>query len=149
MALDQYLPCPCGSGKEFKWCCIPIHTESAHAFEQQAKGQHKAALRIMDEVVARHPDNPEAWCLKAVLLFAQKRIDDAENALQKALDLNPHHVFAHFLRGRFRQGEGEFPDLFVVLRKVLDEARRNEDRPAEEAPLLSAPSANLDEARRN
>jgi len=27
MALDQYDPCPCGSGKKFKWCCLPIHVE--------------------------------------------------------------------------------------------------------------------------
>jgi DNA mismatch repair protein MutL len=27
MALDQYSPCRCGSGKKIKWCCQPIHAE--------------------------------------------------------------------------------------------------------------------------
>jgi tetratricopeptide (TPR) repeat protein len=120
MAVDPYAPCPCGSGKKFKWCCQPIHAEIARAFEQQARGQNEVALRIMDEVIAKHPDNPEAWCQKAQLLFEQERADDAEVALQKALDLNPNYPFAHFLRGRFRHAEGEFPGALLLYRKAAD-----------------------------
>jgi tetratricopeptide (TPR) repeat protein len=165
MAFHPLLPCLCGSRKQYLRCCMPIHAEVEPAFRQQAQGQHGAALRTMDEVCARHPDNPEVWCQKARLLFEQGRSDDAENALQKALDLNPHHRIAHFLRGCFRQGEGEFPDALLVYSKavglydptakgstvgqVLEEAPRNEDKPAEKAPLVSTSSANLGEARRN
>jgi tetratricopeptide (TPR) repeat protein len=120
MALDQYSPCPCGSGKKFKWCCQPIHAEIARAFEQEGQGQHETALRIMDEVVAKHADNPEAWCQKAQLLFSQERLDDAEAALQKALDLNPNYPFAYFLRGRFRHAEGEFPGALLLCRKAAE-----------------------------
>src|SRR5260370_38129560 len=120
MALAPYAPCRCGSGKKFKWCCQPIHAEIARAFEQQAQGQNDAALRIMDEVIAKHPDNPEAWCQKANLLFEQERTDDAEAALQKALDLNPNYPFAHYLRGRFRHAEGEFPGALLLYRKAAE-----------------------------
>jgi tetratricopeptide (TPR) repeat protein len=120
MALDPYAPCPCGSGKKFKWCCQPIHAEIARAFEQQAQGQNEVALRIMEEVIAKHPDNPEAWCQKAQLLAEQERPDDAEAALQKALDLNPNYPFAHFLRGRFRHAEGEFPGALLLYRKAAE-----------------------------
>ncbi len=120
MALDQYSPCPCGSGKKFKWCCQPIHTEIARAFDQEAQGQHETAQRIMDEVVGQHADNPEAWCQKAQLLFAQERMDEAEAALQKALELNANYPFAHFLRGRFRHAEGEFPGALLLYRKAAE-----------------------------
>jgi predicted Zn-dependent protease len=120
MALDPYAPCPCGSGKKFKWCCLPIHVEIGRAFEQQAQGQKEAALRIMDEVIAKHPDNPEAWCQKAQLLAAQERPDDAEAAVQKALDLNPNYPFAHYMRGRFRHAEGEFPGALLLYRKAAE-----------------------------
>src|SRR5438876_6073637 len=52
MPFDLYAPCPCGSGKKFKWCCQPIHVEIDRAFQQDAQGQHEAALRIMDEVAS-------------------------------------------------------------------------------------------------
>src|ERR1700739_771067 len=61
MTQDPYGPCPCGSGKKFKWCCEPIYVEIDKAFRQDEDGQHDMALRIMSEVVAQHPDNPEAW----------------------------------------------------------------------------------------
>ena len=38
MALDQYDPCPCGSGKKFKWCCLPIHVEIDRAYRQEQEG---------------------------------------------------------------------------------------------------------------
>src|SRR6266540_1438775 len=99
MPLDPYASCPCGSGKKFKWCCQPIHTELARAFEQDAQGQHEAALRIVEGVIARHPDNPEPYGQKARLLFQLERPEEADNALQKALDLSPNYPFGHFLRG--------------------------------------------------
>jgi tetratricopeptide (TPR) repeat protein len=120
MLLDPYAACPCGSGKKFKWCCQPIHAEIAQAFEQQAQGQNDAALRLMNDVLAKHPDNPEAWCQKAQLLMEQGQVDAAEEALQKALELNPNYPLAFFLRGRFRHAEGEFPGALLLYRKAAE-----------------------------
>src|SRR5271166_2047626 len=78
MAIDLYAPCPCGSGKKFKWCCQPIHVKIDKAFQQDVDGQHEAALRLMDEVTAEHAGNPEAWGRKAQLLYENDRVDDAE-----------------------------------------------------------------------
>jgi uncharacterized protein YchJ len=47
MTTDPYAPCPCGSGKKFKWCCQPIYAGIHRAFEQDASGQHDAALRTI------------------------------------------------------------------------------------------------------
>ena len=89
MALDPYSSCPCGSGKKFKWCCQPIHVAIDRAFQQDAEGQHETALRLMDEVVAENSGNPEAWGRKAQLLYQNEKVEEAENALQKALEINP------------------------------------------------------------
>jgi tetratricopeptide (TPR) repeat protein len=120
MAPDLYSPCPCGSGKKFKWCCQPIHVQITKAFQQDAEGQHATALRIMDEVVAEHAANPEAWGRKAQLLYQNDRVDEAENALQKALDINPNYPFGHLLRGDFRRSEGEIPGALLLFRKAAD-----------------------------
>ena len=77
---DLYSPCPCGSGKKFKWCCQPIYPGILRAQELDANGQHEAALRLMDEVVRQHPDNPEAWGRRAQLLYTNGRGDEAEES---------------------------------------------------------------------
>src|SRR5260370_28651412 len=118
MALDLYAPCPCGSGKKFKWCCQPIHVQITRAFQQDAEGQHDVALRTMEEITAEHGGNPEVWGRKAQLLYQMDKVDDAENALQKAFDLNPNYPFGHFLRGKFRHFEGELAGALLQFRKA-------------------------------
>jgi tetratricopeptide (TPR) repeat protein len=118
--LDAYAPCPCGSGKKFKWCCQPIHAEIARAFQLDEQGQHETALRTMDAIVAQHADNPEAWGRKAWLLFQNEKPEEAEQALEKALALNPQYAFGLFLRGRFRYFEGEIPGALILFRKAIE-----------------------------
>ncbi len=120
MALDLYSPCPCGSGKKFKWCCQPIHEKIGKAYEQDANGQHEAALRTMDEVAAEHAGNPEVWGRKAQLLYQLDKPEEAETALQKAFDINPHYPFGYFLKGKFRQYEGEIAGALILFRKAAE-----------------------------
>jgi tetratricopeptide (TPR) repeat protein len=120
MAFDAYSPCPCGSGKKFKWCCQPIYAEIDKAFQQDAEGQHEAALKTLDEAIAQNPANPEAWGRKAQLLSQHGRLDEAENALQKAFDINPNYPFGLLLRGLFRQNEGEIAGALLLFRKAAD-----------------------------
>jgi len=120
MALDAYSPCPCGSGKKFKWCCQPIYAEIDKAFEQDAEGQHEAALHTLEAAIAEHPANPEAWGRKAQLLYQNERIDEAESALQKAFDINPNYPFGFLLRGLFRQREGELAGALLLFRKAAE-----------------------------
>ncbi len=120
MASDAYAPCPCGSGKKFKWCCQPIHTEISRVYQLDEQGQHDAALHAMDTLVGQHADNPEVWGRKAQILFQNDRLDEAEQALEKALSLNPQYAFGHFLRGRFRYFEGELPGALIMFRRAAE-----------------------------
>jgi tetratricopeptide (TPR) repeat protein len=120
MALDPYTPCPCGSGKKFKWCCQPISTLIDKAFQLDAEGQHEMALRTMEQVAAEHPDNPEVWGRKAQLLYQMDKVEEAEEALEKAFALNPNYPFGHYLRGRFRHFEGEVPGAVLLFRKAAE-----------------------------
>ncbi|MBI3407263.1 MAG: tetratricopeptide repeat protein [Planctomycetes bacterium] len=118
--LAPYDPCPCGSGKKFKWCCQPIHVEIDKAFRQDAEGQHEAALRTMERLTTEHADNPEAWGRKAELLYNLEKVEEAEAALQKAFDVNPKYPFGHFLKGSFRLHEGEVAGALMLYRKAAD-----------------------------
>ena len=120
MSADPYSSCPCGSGKKFKWCCQPIHAEIERAFEQYNSGQHEAAQRTMAEVVREHSGNPEAWGRQAQLLAISGKVEEAEQALQKAFELNPNYPFGFMLRGTFRQQEGELIGALMLFRKAAE-----------------------------
>jgi tetratricopeptide (TPR) repeat protein len=120
MANDPYAPCPCGSGQKFKWCCQPIAAAIARAFDQDEAGQHDAALRTLDEVIAENPTNPEPLGRKAQLLFKLDRVDEAEDALQKAFAINPDYPFGHLLRGSFLQSEGEAIGALQLFRRAAE-----------------------------
>src|SRR5262245_46002578 len=120
MPLDLYASCPCGSGKKFKWCCQPIQTDIERAYRQESEGQHETALKIMSEVVARNPANPEALGRQAHLLYQNRRGKEAEEALQRAFAINPNYPFGHFLRGLFRFEEGEYTGALLCFRKAAD-----------------------------
>jgi tetratricopeptide (TPR) repeat protein len=118
--LDLYSPCPCGSGKKFKWCCQPIYAGINHAWEQEANGQHEAAMRLIDDVTRAHPTNPEAWGQKARLLYAHGRAEEAEAALQKAFAINPNYPYGQLLRAMFRLHEGEFAGALLLARRAAE-----------------------------
>src|SRR5262249_53165104 len=120
MALDAYASCPCGSGKKFKWCCQPIHVDIDRAYRQDAEGQHEAALKVMAEVVAAHPANPEAWGRQAHLLYQNGQVEEAEGALDRAFECNPNYPFGLFLRGLFRYHEGEIAGAVLLFRKAAE-----------------------------
>ncbi len=121
MPLDPYSTCPCGSGKKFKWCCQPIQAEIDRAFQQEAEGQHEVALRLMDEVIKNHPANPVPWGHRARLLYQNGRVEDAEESLRKAFEINPKYAFGHLLRGIFRYQEGEIPGALMLFRKAAEQ----------------------------
>jgi hypothetical protein len=117
---DSYSPCPCGSGKKFKWCCQPLYAAINHAWELEANGQHDAALQAMEAVTAANEANPEAWGQKAKLLYHHGRLEDAEAALEKAFGLNPGYPYGLLLRALFRFEEGEVPGALLLARRAAD-----------------------------
>ena len=120
MAFDSYAACPCGSGKKFKWCCQPIHVDIDRAFSLDNEGQYDAALRLLDQVLAAHPDNPEAWGRKAQLLYQHGKTDEAERTLEKAFELNRDYPFGHWLKAMFRHAEGELRGAMLLLRRAAE-----------------------------
>jgi tetratricopeptide (TPR) repeat protein len=120
MPLDPYSSCSCGSGKKFKWCCQPIDAELTKAHELASEGQIEAAVRRLEQLTQDHPGNPEAWGRRAEMLYSAGRMEEAETALQKAFDINPTYPYGFFLRGVFRQSEGEIPGAVLLFRKAAE-----------------------------
>jgi tetratricopeptide (TPR) repeat protein len=131
MPLDPYVSCPCGSGKKFKWCCAPYYTHVERAFEQERLGQHEAALHTIQELTKAHPEQPAVWGYYAQFLYnlgavqrtdseRARYVEQAEVALTRALELNPNFGMAHFLRGLFRENEGEVIGALMLFRRAAE-----------------------------
>lgn len=131
MPLDPFSPCPCGSGKKFKWCCAPYFGSVERAFEQDRVGQHEAALQTIQALTKSHPDQPPVWGYYAQFLYnlggqqqteseQNRYVEQAEEALSTALKLDPNFGMAHFLRGQFRQNEGELIGALLLFRKAAE-----------------------------
>ncbi|MBX9627292.1 MAG: tetratricopeptide repeat protein [Gemmataceae bacterium] len=131
MPLDPFSSCPCGSGKKSKWCCAPYFASVEKAFDQDRTGQHEAALHTIQALTQSHPDQPPVWGYYAQFLYnlgqqqqteseRDRYVEQAEEALSTALKLNPNFGMAHFLRGQFRQNEGELIGALLLFRKAAE-----------------------------
>jgi tetratricopeptide (TPR) repeat protein len=120
MLNDPYAPCPCGSGKKSKWCCQPIHEQLTKIFAMDEQGQHEAALRAMDAVVAEHSTNAEAWGRKALLLLQNQMPAEAEKALAKAFELFPTYPYGNFLKAQLCLHAGNIVEAVHCLNQSAE-----------------------------
>ena len=74
MPLSPYISCPCGSGKQFKWCCQPYFGLVEKAILQEEKGQHGAAEQTLGQLVEKHPQVPQSWGYLAEFLLLNGRL---------------------------------------------------------------------------
>lgn len=120
MALNPYDTCPCGSGKKFKFCCAPYYGLVEQALTQQQNGQHESCLKTVAELTDKHKDYPPAWGYAAQVLYNEGKAEEAEAALDKGFALQPNFPMGFFLRGLFRQNEGELIGALLLYRKAAE-----------------------------
>lgn len=91
MSYDPYAPCPCGSGKKLKFCCMPVAEEMDKAIRLYQGNQLEASLRTLDALVEKHPENPWVVCTRAMTLFNEGRGTNAIPSLERLLQARPDH----------------------------------------------------------
>jgi len=99
-------PCPCGSGKKFKQCCLnkPANhvnqasipsTQLANALQlAQAHLLHGNLLQagtVCHKIVQLIPNQPDAWHMLGVVELRQGNVELAVKYLQRALKIHPDH----------------------------------------------------------
>jgi hypothetical protein len=137
MAVDPYSPCPCGSGKKFKWCCHKVEAHAERSEKLYENGQTAQALAVLEEGLRKDPGN--AWLLtrKALILSEENRPAEAKAALGQVVARQPRNLGAVALMtqieletegvaagtARLQQALTAFPGperkpLFIVVRMV-------------------------------
>lgn len=118
--LQPYDPCPCGSGKKFRFCCQSFYPEINRAEAQFEQGQHQAALRMIDDVVKAHPQSTEALGTKARMLANLGKLEEADEVLEQAFTINPTYPNGLLMRAQLRLNEGETTGALLLARRAAE-----------------------------
>jgi tetratricopeptide (TPR) repeat protein len=125
-------PCPCGSGKKYKHCCLDKDraAELARAVGQrvalQAQQANHLALRqdYQEELLESQAALKEAQALDAasnavVDLVHAGRLDEAEQAARELLARYPEVHDGHDRLGMVHEARGQFREATDCYRKVI------------------------------
>ena len=68
MPLDSHSLCPCGSGKEIRFCCSDMLKEYQQLETVLSGGQFAAALSMIEKLEKDHPNNAALISAKCLIL---------------------------------------------------------------------------------
>jgi tetratricopeptide (TPR) repeat protein len=131
-------PCPCGSGKKYKKCCLPMQEadERQRAAEQQAErdqraAAHRASLRearaAMLADVEDDADELDAASNAAVDLVRAGKLEEAERAARDLLERFPYVHDGWDRLGMVYEARGENREAADCYRKVIAFMREHPD----------------------
>jgi tetratricopeptide (TPR) repeat protein len=107
-------PCPCGSGKKYKRCCLALHEAAAH---EQARLRREAAdsyEQVLDEMNALDAlSNQTNDAIKA------GRFDEAERMCDELQRLHPDQIDALDRRALLAEARGDLDAALAWRRKCL------------------------------
>jgi hypothetical protein len=135
-------PCPCGSGKKYKKCCLPKHeADQRQQFaEQQAErdqraAAHRLSLREVRAAIAARlagieqaEDDPLTAASNAVVeLIHAGKLDEAEHAARDLLVRFPDVHDGYDRLGMVHEARGENQQAADCYRKVIAFIRQHPD----------------------
>jgi tetratricopeptide (TPR) repeat protein len=124
-------PCPCGSGKKYKHCCL----EKDRAAELAPAIAQRVALQAQQAKQAAQLKEYQAALLESQALDAQSnavvdlvragRLDEAEQAARELLARYPEVHDGHDRLGMVHEARGQFREAAYCYGKVIEFARAN------------------------
>jgi tetratricopeptide (TPR) repeat protein len=125
-------PCPCGSGKKYKQCCLVADeaAENAAREEQRRNAPPPAVIAPVPHwgpAVDDDYDRLDEMSNGAVDLIRAGKLDDAERACQRLLDLFPDLPDGHIRLGQLFRARGESKLAAQHLRLAAAVSRANND----------------------
>jgi tetratricopeptide (TPR) repeat protein len=142
--VDPYSTCSCGSGQKYKWCCQKVEAYTERAQRLLDSGQHEAALKPLEEGLAKVPDNVSLLLRKAVVHLHLNQGQAALGPLRAILQKHPAHLGASILLTRVAL-ETEGPRAAAAQFQQAMSARPADER-KELVPLASFLGSALNQA---
>ena len=108
MTIDNYAPCPCGSGKKMKFCkCVDQPQEYEKIVRLIDGGQELAALDRVNQLLAKTPNAAWLLAIKGELALSLREIDTFKDTALRFLKLKPDNPLALIMRAFVALIEGE------------------------------------------
>ena len=105
--LSRNEPCPCGSGKKYKKCCLArdqTHRREVSSQASPSPGSHPSQERGYPDIIETDLD---ALSNRAVDLIKEGSFGPAEEACRELLDQYPDQVDGHMRLGQLYKARGE------------------------------------------
>ena len=124
-------PCPCGSGKKYKHCCLErdrtaeLVSASAQRVALQAQKANQAAQRQDYQTTLQEAQALDAASNAAVDLVHAGRLDEAEQAARELLVRYPEVHDGYDRLGMVHEARGQFREAADCYRKVIEFTRAN------------------------
>lgn len=148
-------PCPCGSGKKFKHCCIDgpraigapkafptavsainnqrpnLHEAMSCATAHHQAGRLRKAATIYQEILEMAPNHADALHLLGVVKHQWGRNDEAHDLIQHAISIRPNVAEYHNNLGEVHRAQNRADEALInyqralFLRPDFPEAHRN------------------------
>jgi tetratricopeptide (TPR) repeat protein len=83
------------------------------ADEAAVKNDLAGALGLLQQALAKDPNNGAAYSMLAKLYYSQGEIEKASEAIAKALDLGPHQPDFLYVHGKILEKQGRLDDALA------------------------------------
>ena len=94
MSVDSYAPCPCGSGKKFKFCCQVIADDMDRIVRLIEGNQPRVAIQQLELAAKKHPKNAWIGTTQAMVLLDLNEAAPARDVLKQLLEAHPDNELA-------------------------------------------------------
>ena len=99
MPVDQYSPCPCGSGKKMKFCkCVEQPQDYEKLIRLIEGGQELAAMDRINQMLAKTPNAAWLLALKGELALGMQEFDVFKETANRFLKLKPDNPLALIMK---------------------------------------------------
>jgi protein O-GlcNAc transferase len=132
---DRNAPCPCGSTKKYKHCCLRQAQAAAHkpqlggvqismwmqlAMQHLQQGRLAQAKALYDQVLQNQPQQAEALQWLGVICHHQGNNTQAIALIEQAIALQPKQAFFRSTLGNVLQAAGQLDKAVACYQQALD-----------------------------
>jgi tetratricopeptide (TPR) repeat protein len=96
-----------------------------YIFALAASGDMAKAGKVLDETVAREPENPLLWNMVGRFQLASGKPAEAEAAFLKSIELAPEYTTPYYQLGLLYAAQKKFPEAEARLAKVVEKNDKN------------------------
>ena len=124
-------PCPCGSGKKYKKCCmqkelsavrapISVHPDLPRAVQAFESGDAATAREICSSILSVNPEDPAALHIAGLAEYQLGNTDAAESALYRSLQSEPNDSWVNNNLAFILQEQAKLDEAYKYAQKAIE-----------------------------